>query len=163
MAFDAAAILRVGVALIAGVLTGTVLAVLGVVGPADAVPHTVQLLTSLFGGHPAAGPGEAEPMWRTIIVAEWRVALIYSAIVGAVAAPIWYGMGRRGWSRLMHGLGLGYILGAAAGGLVFYKSADGLSIDLLTKIALLALVGAAAGAATWLAGRPHGKSLAKAG
>lgn len=154
MAFDAAAILRAGLALIAGILTGTVLAVVGVVGPTDAIPHTAQLLRSLVSAHPAGGSGVGA-MWRVIIVAEWQVALIYSAIVGAVAALIWYGMGRRGLNRLGHALGLGSVLGAIAGGLVFYKSADGLSVELFEKTALLAVVGAASGLAEWSIGHPR--------
>jgi hypothetical protein len=160
MAFDAAAVFRAGLALIAGILTGTVLAVLCVDGPADAITHTAQLLTSLFNGPSAPVPGAAVPMGRTIIVAEWRVALIYSTIVGVVAAPIWYGMGRMGLNRLWQGVVLGLILGALAGGLVFYKSSDGVSAALLKEAAIFSVVGAVSGAVTWFVGHRRRARLA---
>ncbi len=160
MSFDAAAVFRAGLALVVGILTGTVLAVLCVDGPADAVTHTAQLLSAIVGGLSAKAPGAVVPMARVLIEAEWRVGLIYSAIVGVVAAPIWYGMARGGLNRLRHGVVLGLILGALAGGQVFYKAADGLSVALLEEAAIFSLVGAASGAVTWAVGRPRRVRLA---
>ena len=147
------ALLRAVLAFVAGVLTGTVLAVLGVEGPADAITHTARLLASLLHGLSGAPPEDTGSLWRVVVVAEWRVALTYSAILGALAAPIWYGLGRIGANRLWHAATLGLLLGAIAGALVFFKAADGPSAEYIEKIAVFGLVGSAAGLAEWAVGR----------
>ena len=148
-------LLRAVLAFVAGVVTGTVLAVLCVEGPADAITHTTRLLTSLTNGLSGAPPEGQGSLWRIVIVAEWQVALTYSAIIAALAAPIWYGLGRIGANRLWHALALGLVLGAIAGALVFFKSADGASAEYIEKIAVFGLVGAAAGLAEWVVGGPR--------
>ena len=151
------ALLRAVFAYVVGVLTGTVLAVLGLEGPADAIVHTMRLLHGLAAAQPE-GQGS---MWRVVIVAEWQVALTYSAIVGVIAAVIWYGLGRLGASRPWHSAALGLILGAITGALVFFKSADGASVEYIGRIAEFGLIGAVTGLAEWAVGGARQASPAK--
>lgn len=125
--------------LVAGVACGTVLAIGTVAGPAGIYHDANRAISFLY--HFANSAPFAESVSDAVDAAAWQAALVYSTAVGAVAAPIWIGLGRLRRNTGIDALWLGAVLGAAVGYLIGGPSAA----------LKFGAVGACAGLITWVA------------
>jgi hypothetical protein len=115
--------------ILAGIATGTVLSVTFLDGPGALVDAVTR---------------ELDPhATDSISIGICRTALLWSSLIGAIAVPLWMGLGLLRRSGRIDALWLGAVLGAPFA-LLFEGS------DRLAFAPRLAAVGAAAGIVTWL-------------
>jgi hypothetical protein len=126
--------------ILAGVAAGAVLSVAFLVGPGAILDDITRAFDA--GRHFTSGSPLPTRMGDSISLGVWKTAFFWSAIVGAIAVPLWMGLGRLGRSGRIDALWLGALVGAPFG-LLF----DG--NDKLVFAPRLAAVGALAGLVTW--------------
>ena len=130
------------IGILAGVAAGAGLSVVFLVGPGEVLADITRVLD--VGYHVAIGRPLTARIDDPISVGVWGAAVTWAAAAGAVAVPLWIGLGRLGRSGRIDALWLGALVGAPFG--LLFEGADKLMFA-----PRLAAVGAIAGLVTWFA------------
>jgi len=91
--------------------------------------------------------GEAGDTW--LVVAEWRVALIYASLIAVVAMPIWIIVVWKGGASLVAAAIIGFVLSVSVTALVFMHDDSIGLLEVVVRNGLIGCSGAIAGLAVF--------------